>query len=96
MIAGGKLENNETAKIVEIINMNTRQSSCSPLPHLSIPSERVGGGLALEEVPLVCGFGKEMPTKCYIFINGRWIATDRFAEERIGASLLSFPFKNSR
>jgi hypothetical protein len=95
MIAGG-MSSKKSAESVEILNMENRTSTCSPLPHLSMPSETVVGGLALNEVPLLCSLGSLSSTRCYILINNMWIATDRFSEMRAGASLLSFHFKNSR
>ena len=96
MVAGGKSGENEVAENVEVLNLKNRLSRCSALPSLSMPSERVVGGLSLNEVPLMCSLDSLTSTRCYIFMNGMWIATDKFAEERLGASLLSFPFKNSR
>jgi hypothetical protein len=91
MVAGGKSDKEKAMETIEIINLRDRLSMCSSLPNLTLSDEEVYGSLSLNEVPLMCS-----TERCYIFMNGMWIATDKFAGPRFGASLLSFPFKNSR
>jgi hypothetical protein len=95
MIAGGKPGVNEVAENIEILNLKSRRSYCNTLPSLPEASEPVVGGLALNEVPLMCNLDSLTSSRCYIFMNGMWIATDKLSEERLGASLLSFPYNDN-
>jgi hypothetical protein len=91
MVAGGKSDKDKPMEKIEIINLRDTLSKCNSLPNLTLTDGEVFGSLSLNEVPLMCS-----TERCYIFMNGMWIATDKFVEPRVGASLLSFPFKNSR
>lgn len=98
MIAGGKSRSGDLLEGIGILNLNPqfRQSTCSSLPSLPVPSGKVMGALALNEVPLMCSLDSLHSSKCFLYMSGIWITTDNFVEERVGASFLSIHFKNER
>ena len=81
---------------VEIIDLESSETSCSNFPAYPFVADRAKGDLGFQEAPLICGGGyPTVPTnECKTFENGAWRSFGSMNESRFNFAITKSPFGN--